>query len=39
MKFKIYPGDIIASQEMRNYNQYKSEEGAYPVQNKLKEGI
>ena len=37
MKFKIYPGDIIASQETPDYNKYKCEDGAYPVQNKLKE--
>ena len=38
VKFKIYPGDIIASQEIPDYNTYKCEDGAFPVQNKLKEG-
>lgn len=38
VKFKIYPGDIIASQETPDYSKYKCEDGAYPVQNKLKEG-
>ena len=38
VKFKIYPGDIIASQETPDYDTYKCEDGAYPVQNKLKEG-
>jgi hypothetical protein len=36
VKYKIYPGDIIVSQD--DYNKYKCEDGAYPVQNKLKEG-
>ena len=38
MKFKIYPGDIIASQEIPDYDTYTCEDGAYPIQNKLKEG-
>ena len=37
-KFKIYPGDIIASQENPDYTKYKCEDGAFPVQNKLREG-
>ena len=37
MNFKIYPGDIMASQENPEII-YKCEDGAYPVQNKLKEG-
>ena len=38
MKYKIYPGDIIATQEKPDYDKYKCEDGAYPVQNQLKEG-
>ena len=38
VKYKIYPGDIIASQEIPDYDTYKCEDGAYPIQNKLKEG-
>ena len=39
IKFKIYPGDIINSTETGpNYSQYKCEDGAYPIQNKLVEG-
>ena len=38
VKFKIYPGDIIAKQETPDYSKYKCEDGAYPVQNNLKEG-
>ena len=37
--FKIYPGDIISNQtNSSNYDKYKCEDGAYPIQNKLKEG-
>ena len=38
VKYKIYPGDIIASQEIPDYDTYKCEDGAYPIQNQLKEG-
>ena len=38
VKFKIYPGDIIDSQESPDLNKYKCEDGAFPVQNKLKVG-
>ena len=38
VKFKIYPGDIIAEQEEPVYDKYKCEDGAFPVQNKLREG-
>jgi len=38
VKYKIYPGDIIASQDKPDYDKYKCEDGAYPIQNKLKEG-
>ena len=38
VKYKIYPGDIIASQENPEYDKYKCEDGAFPIQNKLKEG-
>ena len=38
VKYKIYPGDIIATQEIPDYDTYKCEDGAFPVQNKLKEG-
>jgi hypothetical protein len=36
-KFKIYPGDIINQTDSSEYTKYKSEQGAYPVQNKLVE--
>ena len=36
-KFKIYPGDIVIAQDNPNIT-YKCEDGAYQVQNKLKEG-
>ena len=29
VKYKIYPGDIIASQEIPDYDTYKCEDGAY----------
>jgi len=36
IKFRIYPGDIINSTNTGpNYSQYKCEDGAYPIQNKL----
>ena len=38
-KFKIYPGDIIKEKGTGpNYDVYKCEDEAYPIQNKLKEG-
>ena len=37
--FKIYPGDIIDINETGpNYDTYKCEDGAYPIQNRLIEG-
>ena len=39
IKFKIYPGDIINSTDTGpDYSQYKCEDGAFPIQNKLIEG-
>ena len=36
IKFKIYPGNIINSTETGpDYSQYKCEDNAYPIQNKL----
>jgi hypothetical protein len=38
-KFKIYPGDIINTTDTGpSYQKYTCETGAFPVQNKLKEG-
>ena len=39
INFKIYPGDIIKETDTGpNYDIYKCEDGAYPIQNILKEG-
>ena len=39
IKFKIYPGDVILNTDTSsNYDRYKCEEGAYPIQNLLKVG-
>ena len=39
IKFKIYPGNIINSTDTGpDYRQYKVEDGAFPIQNKLVEG-
>jgi len=38
-KYKIYPGDIINTTDTSpDYDVYKCEDGAYPIQNKLIEG-
>ena len=36
--FNIYPGDIINQTYPLDYDKYKLEDGAYPIQNKLVEG-
>ena len=38
IKFKIHPGDIISSQNNPDYDKYKCEDDAFPIQNKLKIG-
>ena len=36
--FQIYPGDIINQTNASDYDKYKCEDGAYPIQNQLVEG-